>query len=396
MHMGKFSYVLIDVATFPIPMELWYGSSRINNPSGRRVMKKLMIDRLRELIDYDPVSGRMTWKRPLSARVSPGDEVGSMSGTGRRYVGIDGVRHLAHRLAWAHATGEWPSQHVSARNDDYDDLRFSNLVLVDATDLAIKAGRRRTNSSGVKGVCWDRERGKWLATIVRGYKTIHIGRYDSKEDAAAAYAKKAAEIGKIIDDGTYRERALKISNRTRQRVQWSRLQRSASGLSDWPTFSDFAKDVAEFPSYQADIVPVDPTRAVGPNNWKWVKRAKFDHQTAEGRRDYQVLHRRTFRASYRNRQLLKAFGITLAKYEEMLAAQSGVCAVCRRPETSIGRNGTVLPLAVDHCHNSSQVRGLLCVNCNQGIGSFRDDPEILRKAIEYLHKHGPRAKSKGN
>ena len=47
----------------------------------------------------------------------------------------------------------------------------------------------------------------------------------------------------------------------------------------------------------------------------------------------------------------------------------------------------LLPLAVDHCHDSDDVRGLLCLSCNQGIGSFRDDPDIMTKAIEYLNRY---------
>ncbi|MDQ4024250.1 MAG: endonuclease VII domain-containing protein, partial [Actinomycetota bacterium] len=55
----------------------------------------------------------------------------------------------------------------------------------------------------------------------------------------------------------------------------------------------------------------------------------------------------------------------------------GLCAVC----------GVAEPKHVDHCHGTDEVRGLLCLNCNQGIGRFEDDVETLRRAIVYLLPH---------
>ena len=74
---------------------------------------------------------------------------------------------------------------------------------------------------------------------------------------------------------------------------------------------------------------------------------------------------------------LRAFGLTPEAYDTLLARQNGHCAIC--PATP-GR----IRLAVDHCHVTGRVRGLLCTNCNNGLGRFRDDPALLTRAAEYL------------
>lgn len=72
------------------------------------------------------------------------------------------------------------------------------------------------------------------------------------------------------------------------------------------------------------------------------------------------------------------YGLEDGQYDEMVAAQGGVCAICRE------RCSTGKKLAVDHDHVSGKVRGLLCSNCNRGIGFLRDDPARVRAAAEYL------------
>lgn len=76
--------------------------------------------------------------------------------------------------------------------------------------------------------------------------------------------------------------------------------------------------------------------------------------------------------------LRKKFGVSVEQYDAMLAQQNGGCAICGR-QCSSGRM-----LAVDHDHLTNRVRGLLCGQCNNGLGRFRDDVELLRKAIVYL------------
>lgn len=82
---------------------------------------------------------------------------------------------------------------------------------------------------------------------------------------------------------------------------------------------------------------------------------------------------------YANYLLQYRFGITLAEYNAMLEAQSGSCAICGRTPDEEGKR-----LCVDHDHETGEVRGLLCNECNAGLGRFHDDPARLRSAANYV------------
>ena len=91
---------------------------------------------------------------------------------------------------------------------------------------------------------------------------------------------------------------------------------------------------------------------------------------------------------YKNQKLKIAYGITLEQYNNLLNEQNGVCAICGLPETSFDkRTKKVRLLSVDHNHQLQKVRGLLCNNCNNGLGRFLDDEQNLLKAIKYLKKY---------
>jgi antitoxin component HigA of HigAB toxin-antitoxin module len=72
------------------------------------------------------------------------------------------------------------------------------------------------------------------------------------------------------------------------------------------------------------------------------------------------------------------YGITVERLKEMIEQSSGVCNICKRRPYKF--------LVIDHCHNTTRVRGLLCEKCNQGLGLFADNPEFLRAAANYLEK----------
>lgn len=77
---------------------------------------------------------------------------------------------------------------------------------------------------------------------------------------------------------------------------------------------------------------------------------------------------------------LKRFGLTPDDYEKLLQAQLGCCAICNEP------NSFARPLHVDHCHVSKRIRGLLCGECNTGIGKLGDSAEGVAAALRYLAK----------
>jgi hypothetical protein len=104
----------------------------------------------------------------------------------------------------------------------------------------------------------------------------------------------------------------------------------------------------------------------------WCRECQNGHIEAQYRsglkRDWTLRHR---------------FGITALDYERILASQGGVCAFCRRPERArVGRRGGVKRLAVDHCHDTGEVRRLLCTACNTAYGKLEERPETIARLLD--------------
>lgn len=83
----------------------------------------------------------------------------------------------------------------------------------------------------------------------------------------------------------------------------------------------------------------------------------------------------------RDGHLRRTYGITTLQYDDLLGKQNHKCAICWRPSSSFKRS-----LAVDHCHTTLRVRGLLCPFCNRGLRYYRDDPEAMERAAQYLRQ----------
>ena len=98
--------------------------------------------------------------------------------------------------------------------------------------------------------------------------------------------------------------------------------------------------------------------------------------------------------SYRDRKrsahFKHVYGLNLATYKQKLVDQGSVCTICKTELLDTG------PLThLDHCHSTGNLRDFLCTNCNRGLGSFKDNTEILMNAINYLNTHRDNAESKG-
>lgn len=106
-------------------------------------------------------------------------------------------------------------------------------------------------------------------------------------------------------------------------------------------------------------------------------------KTRENDKKWKLNRPEQYRAS-----ILKAkYGLLRGDYERMSQQQNHVCAVCGKTETTIHRQtGKTRSLAVDHCHDTGKVRGLLCGACNKALGGFNHSVEVLQSAIRYLEE----------
>lgn len=94
-------------------------------------------------------------------------------------------------------------------------------------------------------------------------------------------------------------------------------------------------------------------------------------------------HRKKHMLAQRRWHLKKFYGMSLEDFDVMLDSQNGGCAICgTKPKA--GEPGT--RMVVDHCHSAGHVRGILCDICNTALGKFKDDIDLMHKAIRYLQK----------
>lgn len=142
-------------------------------------------DDLREILDYDPLSGGFTWRVSVGG-VMRGSRAGCHDGQGYIHIAIRRRKYKAHRLAWLHVHGGWPPYQIDHINGHRDDNRLSNLRLATGSQNNWNAKRRRDNTSGVKGVSWDARSGNWQAQIMINGKGKHLGFFSTKEQAASA------------------------------------------------------------------------------------------------------------------------------------------------------------------------------------------------------------------
>lgn len=128
---------------------------------------------------YDPETGKL-WR-----------EAGTADGRGYRYVQFQGEHHLVHRVAWFLYYGEWPDKTVDHINGNRSDNRITNLRLATISENGYNRKTPQNNTSGFKGVSFHR--GLWQAQISVSGKNKFLGRFASREEAAAAYGKSALQ-----------------------------------------------------------------------------------------------------------------------------------------------------------------------------------------------------------
>lgn len=107
--------------------------------------------------------------------------------------------------------------------------------------------------------------------------------------------------------------------------------------------------------------------------------ARFRNMTpSEKKAEYDKRTSRYSKRVRKNWSLKEKFGITIDQYEQMIVDQDSKCYICE---------DLLIKPHVDHCHKTNRVRKLLCVRCNTGLGSLRDDVSIMEKCIAYIKEH---------
>jgi hypothetical protein len=169
---------------------------------------------------------------------------------------------------------------------------------------------------------------------------------------------------------------------------WHKGRNKYGMVPEWAAdFWLFVDGVGERPSPDHRLRRVEITKPLGPENFFWD--TKYASTSGGGdslakRAAYMREYRKRRPRNVRNTTLKKQYGITLDQWESMYEAQGGVCAICKSCEDE--KSQRYSNLAVDHCHATGLVRGLLCNACNRAIGFFGDDPKALRSAADYLER----------
>jgi len=146
----------------------------------------LDIQKVKELLSYDPKSGFFTWNVDRTGGVKTGDRAGYINRDGYRAIKVQGKLYAAHRIAFLMMHGYLPKT-IDHIDRDRDNNAISNLRECSESQNQFNKSALKSNTSGKKGVTWNKSAGKWQAQSTHAGKQNYLGIYDSLEEASDAY-----------------------------------------------------------------------------------------------------------------------------------------------------------------------------------------------------------------
>lgn len=155
------------------------------------------LERLKQFISYDPETGRFHWIRipPNAHRIKVGQEVGWLVASGHRRTKFGGKMHQLHILAWVLHYGPVPDGfEVDHRDGNPSNNVLSNLRLATRSQNMQNMKMRASNKTGVKGVNWNKNHGKFQVQICLNRKKHHGGYFDTIEEAAQRARELRTEV----------------------------------------------------------------------------------------------------------------------------------------------------------------------------------------------------------
>lgn len=148
------------------------------------------------------------------------------------------------------------------------------------------------------------------------------------------------------------------------------------------------RDICADPSCKTPLRALSRSKFCEPHRQERIRAARTKSRNERYRENHEENVRKIYDASLR-----RNYGITIEDYERMKEEQGGRCLACGDEETpETNPTGARRFLVVDHDHDTGEVRGLLCFQCNKGLGHFKDDPGRLIAAFLYLERKGLRGR----
>jgi hypothetical protein len=157
------------------------------DPSGAPLTQ----ERLKEILHYDPDTGEWRWLIKPRDGMQIGDKAGW--GRNRRHIEFNGRQYRAARLAFFYMTGNWPSNDMDHKSRKSSDERWSNLRSATRLQNNQNAKLPITNTSGYKGVYFNKKLQMWVAQINNNKKHIYLGSFNTAKEAAYAYDRGARQ-----------------------------------------------------------------------------------------------------------------------------------------------------------------------------------------------------------
>lgn len=158
--------------------------------------------KLSEILTYDPLSGSLFWLHRIYARPSINSQLSgkpalhSLTKDGYRHGKILGRTYLAHIVIWAITKGAWPDHEIDHKNGIRSDNRIVNLRRASSSQNSMNSKMYKNNKTGLKGVVFHRQSGKWRARISSNKKSTSLGLFSTPQDAHEAYKIASKEMHK--------------------------------------------------------------------------------------------------------------------------------------------------------------------------------------------------------